>query len=215
FSIIDTSDVNLFNNQPKYFITFCYAYQRFTFEEENHSLANKFLLSNESAISVFAPVGYVFSNTQHLLLAEIINNLFGVERRTLGNALNESKNNLTNSYTIRVLNLWGDPSKYPKYDITAGSIPEEVLPSNFVLYQNYPNPFNPATTIKFALPFSSNVKLNVYNALGQLVETLVNKEMESGYHEVNFDGSGLASGVYLYQLQTDNKVFIKKMLLLK
>ena len=88
-------------------------------------------------------------------------------------------------------------------------------PTNFTLYQNYPNPFNPTTTIKFALPVTSRVKINIYNSLGQLVETLADKEMESGYHEVSFDASRLASGVYLYQLQTGEFVSVKKMLLLK
>ena len=88
-------------------------------------------------------------------------------------------------------------------------------PKDFTLYQNYPNPFNPTTTIKFALPVDSKVKINVYNSLGQLVETLVDKEMESGYHEVNFDASQLASGVYLYQLQSSDYISVKKMLLLK
>jgi hypothetical protein len=215
YSMLDTSDISLFNNGLKYFIAFCLANQSFTFESNTNSLANKFLVDDKAAISVIAPVGLVFMSQQALLLYKVSTEMFGSEKRTLGDALNESRNYFTNSYTNRMLNLWGDPSIYAKYDITAGSIPEEVLPSNFVLYQNYPNPFNPATTIKFALPFSSNVKLNVYNTLGQLVETLINKEMESGYHEINFDGSGLASGVYLYQLQTDNKVFVKKMLLLK
>jgi hypothetical protein len=88
-------------------------------------------------------------------------------------------------------------------------------PKEFTLYQNYPNPFNPTTTIKFALPVDSRVKINVYNSLGQLVETLVDKEMESGYHEVNFDASRLASGVYLYQLQLQDYVSVKKMILIK
>jgi hypothetical protein len=88
-------------------------------------------------------------------------------------------------------------------------------PKEFTLYQNYPNPFNPTTIIKFALPVDSRVKINVYNALGQLVETLVDREMESGYHEVNFDASRYSSGVYLYRLQTDNYLSVKKMVILK
>jgi len=88
-------------------------------------------------------------------------------------------------------------------------------PKDFALYQNYPNPFNPLTTIKFALPVDSRVKINVYNSLGQLVETLVDEETQSGYHEINFDASRLASGVYLYQLLSQDFVSVKKMLLIK
>jgi hypothetical protein len=92
---------------------------------------------------------------------------------------------------------------------------EVFSPIKFSLEQNYPNPFNPTTTIKFALPVESKVKINVYNSIGQLVETLVNKEMESGYHEINFDASRLASGVYLYQLQAGDFISSKKMILIK
>jgi hypothetical protein len=90
-----------------------------------------------------------------------------------------------------------------------------LIPVTAELLSNYPNPFNPTTTIRFNLLVDSKVTLNVYNSLGQLVETLVDKEMESGYHEVNFDASRLSSGVYLYQLQAGNFNSSKKMLLLK
>ncbi|MCL4279546.1 MAG: T9SS type A sorting domain-containing protein, partial [Ignavibacteriaceae bacterium] len=118
-----------------------------------------------------------------------------------------------------------EPGKYTyrlkQIDFDGSSTYSQVVevnissPIDFVLYQNYPNPFNPTTTIKFALPIESKVKINVYNSLGQLVETLVDKEMESGYHEVNFNASRLASGVYLYQLQAQDYVSVKKMLLIK
>jgi hypothetical protein len=121
------------------------------------------------------------------------------------------------SYMKKITNLWADPSLQLNYDITVGIAEESSaeMPEQFVLFQNYPNPFNPTTTIKFALPTDSRVNINVYNTLGQLVETLVDKEMESGYHEVNFDASKLASGVYLYQLQADEYISIRKMVLIK
>jgi len=92
---------------------------------------------------------------------------------------------------------------------------QEFQPLAYKLEQNYPNPFNPATTIKFALPIDSKVKINIYNSLGQLVETLLDREMQSGYHEIKFDGSGLSSGVYLYWLQAQDYVSVKKMILIK
>ena len=215
FSLIDTSDINLLQNQPSYFITVCFAYQRYGFESDHHSLANKFLLDDEGAISVIAPVGYIFTVQQNILLALVINSMSGTERRTLGGALNESRNYFINSYTVRMLNLWGDPSIFPKYDIQTEVKQEDNIPTNFTLYQNYPNPFNPTTTIKFALPTDSKVKINVYNSIGQLVKTLVDGEMSSGYHEVNFDASWLASGIYLYQLQAGEYNSVKKMILIK
>ena len=88
-------------------------------------------------------------------------------------------------------------------------------PTSFILYQNYPNPFNPSTTIRYTLPQRSPVRLTVFNSLGQDVVTLFQEEQESGYHEVPFDASRLASGVYLYRLQAGNLVQTRKLLLQK
>ena len=89
------------------------------------------------------------------------------------------------------------------------------LPQEVGLEQNYPNPFNPVTTIQYQLPADTHVELTVYNTLGQQVETLVDGRVEAGTHEVSFDGSNLASGVYIYRLQTDRKVISNQMTLVK
>ena len=88
-------------------------------------------------------------------------------------------------------------------------------PTEFALYQNYPNPFNPATTIEFSLPKQANVKINVYNVVGQVVVELINRTMEEGYHEVQFTANDYASGIYYYRFKTSEFTSIKKMLLLK
>lgn len=75
------------------------------------------------------------------------------------------------------------------------------VPEAYTLFQNYPNPFNPTTTVRYALPKRSHTTLTVFNTLGQRVATLVNGEVEAGHHVVQFNGSGLASGVYFYRLQ--------------
>jgi len=89
------------------------------------------------------------------------------------------------------------------------------LPDKFELNQNYPNPFNPTTKITFTLPKDSKVNLSVYNILGERVVELVNGEKKSGYYEYDFDGRRLASGMYIYRLETGEFSSVKKMLLLK
>src|SRR3990172_3064206 len=88
-------------------------------------------------------------------------------------------------------------------------------PYIFKLNSNYPNPFNPNTTIKYSIPKDANTTLNVYNALGQLVTTLVNEYQKGGMYEVNFNGANYPSGVYFYRLESGNFVETKKMVLIK
>lgn len=83
------------------------------------------------------------------------------------------------------------------------------------LSQNYPNPFNPVTTILFYLKDESDVSLDVYDLAGVRIATVNSGKKEAGYHSVTFDGSNLASGVYLYRLQTDNFLTTRKMVLIK
>jgi len=89
------------------------------------------------------------------------------------------------------------------------------IPTEFSLSQNYPNPFNPTTTIKFAVPRSSSVKISVFDVSGREVETLVNERLQAGTYETTFDGSRYSSGVYFYKLQADGYSETKKMLLIK
>ncbi len=93
--------------------------------------------------------------------------------------------------------------------------PESTLPQSFALEQNYPNPFNPVTTIKFDLPQTADVQLEVFNLLGQKVMTLVSGSMQAGTHQVNFDAQNLASGMYIYRIEAANFVSTKKMMLIK
>ena len=100
--------------------------------------------------------------------------------------------------------------------IVAGVASQIVsVPASYSLAQNYPNPFNPSTTIRYHLPNLSHVTLAVFNTLGQQVAVLQNGEQEVGYHEVKFDGTALASGVYFYRLHARDFVATKQLLLLK
>lgn len=88
-------------------------------------------------------------------------------------------------------------------------------PKEFKLYNNYPNPFNPATNIKYGLPKQAFVKLNVYNAIGQRVMTLVNQLQSAGDYEVNFDAGNLGSGIFFFRIEAADFIQTKKMILLK
>jgi hypothetical protein len=93
-------------------------------------------------------------------------------------------------------------------------------PEVFNLSQNYPNPFNPSTMIKFSLPVDSYVRIELFNALGEKVDELTNREYSIGNHEINFDASKLSNGVYYYTINAngnDGNSFVstKKMVLMK
>jgi hypothetical protein len=109
--------------------------------------------------------------------------------------------------------FWRDTLKIA---IVAGGIAQgEEIPQKYRLEQNYPNPFNPSTTIRYGLPSRSHITLTVVNTLGQQVATLIQGEQEAGYHEIKFDASGLASGVYMYRLQAGDFVQSLKLTLLR
>jgi len=103
----------------------------------------------------------------------------------------------------------------PSLATGVGSGQRADVPTTYVLYQNYPNPFNPSTTLRYGLPQKSSVNLVIFNTFGQQVAELVKGEMEAGYHELQFRGEGLASGVYFYRLSAGSFVETKKLLLLK
>jgi hypothetical protein len=89
-------------------------------------------------------------------------------------------------------------------------------PSNdYKLHQNFPNPFNPVTKISYRINKEGYVTLKVYNLVGQTIEVLVNENQKPGTYEYEFDGTELTSGVYLYQLQINDFISVKRMTLLK
>ena len=90
-----------------------------------------------------------------------------------------------------------------------------TLPTEFELHENYPNPFNPTTRIDYSLPFDSKVSLQIFDALGREVVTLVNEYQRAGYYSIDFNASNLASGIYYYRMSAGDFIAIKKMVLLK
>ena len=113
------------------------------------------------------------------------------------------------SYRLKQLDTDGNYEYSKVIDVEFSS------PTEFELSQNYPNPFNPVTTISYSLPESGNVKLAVYNLLGEQVAELVNGFMEAGIHKINFNAENLNSGIYLYMLDTEKGTLMNKMTLLR
>lgn len=104
----------------------------------------------------------------------------------------------------------------PAYVTTTGvEASEDGIPRTFLLFQNHPNPFNPTTMIRYGLPVRSRVTLAVFNMLGQRVSVLQEGEQAAGYHDIRFDGRGLASGVYICRFEAGAFVASKKLLLIR
>jgi hypothetical protein len=92
---------------------------------------------------------------------------------------------------------------------------ENQLPTKYELFQNYPNPFNPVTAIRYSVPKSSEVRIEVFNIRGQKITTLVNTNKPAGFYEVNFDATNLSSGYYFYHLKTKEFSEVRKMVVTK
>jgi hypothetical protein len=92
---------------------------------------------------------------------------------------------------------------------------QNALPIKFELYQNYPNPFNPITHIKFDIVKKVNVKIVIYNVLGQKISVLIDQIYEPGYYDIQFNGNHWASGLYFYEIQSSEFHKVKKMMLIK
>jgi photosystem II stability/assembly factor-like uncharacterized protein len=118
---------------------------------------------------------------------------------------------LTGEYTYRLKHIDFDGS----YEYSQEVEVEVATPFTFSLEQNYPNPFNPNTTIKYSIPELSNVKLLLFNLLGEEVTTLVNEEKNAGNYSVEFNASSIPSGIYFYQLKVGNYIDTKKMISIK
>jgi len=92
-------------------------------------------------------------------------------------------------------------------------------PEKFEVLNNYPNPFNPVTTISYRLPIKSSVKIDIYNVSGQKIETLLDKSLEAGVHDIEWNAANMSSGVYFYRIKINNEkgmqTAVKRMMLIK
>ena len=109
---------------------------------------------------------------------------------------------------------WKNLPVIPPFPVST-SVKDGELPAEVTLERNYPNPFNPETTIRYALPQAGNVRLAVYDLLGQEVAVLVDGSRPAGHHTARFDGGDLPSGSYVYRLQVGDEVVVQTMTLVK
>ena len=116
----------------------------------------------------------------------------------------------TYSYGAGLQDVW-----LIKTEPDASPVEEQIIITDYNLYQNYPNPFNPSTKIKYSVPQTSQVQIEVFDVLGKEIETLLNKEKPAGTYELTWNAGTLPSGVYFYQLRSGSFVDTKKMILLK
>ncbi|MBK6766652.1 MAG: T9SS type A sorting domain-containing protein [bacterium] len=124
----------------------------------------------------------------------------------------ELTNGTTYTYALTLVNLDGTREMLASETVTPSA---SAVANNFALYQNYPNPFNPETNIHFDLVEAGQISLMVFNIAGQEIATIAQGTYAAGRHTVSFDGSALASGVYLYRLEANGRVAQHKMVLLK
>jgi len=94
-------------------------------------------------------------------------------------------------------------------------VDDNVVTTKFSLSQNFPNPFTKKTSISYTLPKPTHVSIKIYNIKGQLVKTLINENKPAGYHTIEWNAKGLSSGIYFYKFEANDKVFIKKMIILR
>ena len=212
-------DLRGLSNYPMFYLSVFVSTQHSIIETNTNMSSAMMMMFDSGSLGGLVHVGPSFWGTGNIMRRNYAQKLFNDSTGSIGEAFTSDDLDPLGGFFLymkKITNLWADPSLKLKYDTTVGV--EEIIsvvPRGFTLYQNYPNPFNPSTTIKFALPVAGNVNISVYNTIGQLVETLVDKEMQSGYHEVNFNAARLSSGIYFYQLQTGEYVSAKKMVLIK
>jgi hypothetical protein len=172
------------------------------------------LIDDQSSevLGIFDDMTY---NSENIMLYEKI--AYQVNTQGIGNRVCRLRlvieDNLGLHYSIS--NCYKDQTDLGKLNLVQRIIDGINVIKTYALDQNFPNPFNPTTIIKYQIPKAGNVLLKVYDILGSELVTLVDEQKSEGRYEINFDASKFASGVYIYRLNVNDFVNVKKMILLK
>ena len=176
-------------------------YQNFINDPANYLIVTKAL--EEKGFKSYSSSSMI----DHIMISnELFDEYFeGTEQVENPSYIGNYLSTTTDHFPVKTRFIWG----------TSTSIEDasEIVPSSISLDQNYPNPFNPSTTISYTLNKQATVTLTIYSLLGETISTLVQQRSEqAGAHSVNFNASGLASGVYLYQLKTSDGMVLTKLM---
>jgi hypothetical protein len=210
-------DVNEMNNISKYFVSMFLPIQG-PIMDTSTSITNEMLfLHDAGSLAGFAPVGVTYWQATMTIITLLLRDIFSDNPVALGRLLSLTElGGGTYYYIKKSLNLWGDPSIILNYS-TVTSVDNGIttIPNEFSLRQNYPNPFNPSTRISWQSPVSSHQSIKVFDILGNEIRTLVDEYKSAGTYEVEFNASGLSSGVYFYKLTSGNYSKTMKMMLVR
>lgn len=132
-----------------------------------------------------------------------------------GIALDGSNNIIVAGYTVDIGVSYWTTVKYAQVPVTSVEDERAPVPIEYSLFQNYPNPFNPSTTIRYAIPQAGFITLKIYNLLGREIATLVSQRQSAGEYSIQWNPIGLASGIYVYRLQSGDFEKVRKLILLK
>jgi hypothetical protein len=172
---------------------------------DSNRRGSKVYMSKDSTLLMSDDYGTEFESVEHF------------EKRITGIYKPDTSHSVL--YVSTISDIWklvnDDKVKSVKHVIADISDQRPISSINYKLADNYPNPFNPSTNIQFSLPQAEQVTINIYNSIGQKIETLLNRQMTAGSHSVTFDARGLPSGVYIYRLKAGDYRESKKMLLVK
>ncbi len=206
------SDVALLTPSPTLPLVVMYCSQRF----DTVSIASELIRQPQrGAVCVVAPLGMVYYAFNRSVVDRFFQTMTGNPELPIGIVLMTVKQANTDFSTGR-MTLLGDPALVVRHGPIASVKPnDKTILSAFALDQNFPNPFNPTTGIRYQVSAASHVKLAVYDILGREVAVLVNEQKQPGAYEVRFDGSRLASGIYVYRLTAGSTVLSRKMALLR